>query len=632
MAQMTTTPIDVSSSDGGSDPEVAHHPTVRDRFVPPMPGPRWLAWLAPALVAVFAGALRFIRLGQPPHIYFDEVYYALDAFGLRTFGVEYQTVEDAEQRVNAGDLDIWLDTPDMVVHPPFGKWMIAAGDYLWGLLPFGEAMSPTGWRVAAAVVGALSVLLLARLALRMTRSILLGCMAGLILALDGLHFTQSRIAMLDIFLMFWLLAGVACLVADRDRVRARLADLADYGDTAAWWLGVRWWRIAAGVCFGLAAGTKWSALFYVAVFGLLTVAWDYGARRTAGQRRAIPRWFLVDAAPAFFQIVVVGFLTYLATWAGWLFTTTGYNRAWAAGEANGVWALVPEPLRATVAAFRGLWQYHGEMYRFHSELNESHAYASSAWEWIVMRTPVVYHFDGNQPGCGAPNCASTVVGLGTPVVWWLSIVALLVLLGWWATYRDWRAGVVLAGVAAGWLPWFAYPDRTMFVFYALPFLPFLVLAIVLAIGLLLGPDEGSPRFSQPRRVVGGIVSGVVMLLVLANFVYLYPVLSAENVRYEDWDNRMWFDTWVYGNQTPGESPEDEEAEESPDGETDGEDPLGGEVPDGDDAFGDDPLGDDPFGDGSLDDLDLDLDLDNDPFGDPSLDDFDLDFEDDPLGQ
>ena len=42
--------------------------------------------------------------------------------------------------------------------------------------------------------------------------------------------------------------------------------------------------------------------------------------------------------------------------------------------------------------------------------------------------------------------------------------------------RDWRAGAVLASLAAGWLPWFWYADhneRTMFSFYAVAFLPFL---------------------------------------------------------------------------------------------------------------------------------------------------------------
>src|SRR5947209_5022941 len=87
-------------------------------------------------------------------------------------------------------------------------------------------LSPFGWRFAAALVGSLSILLLARIARRMTRSTLLGCFAGLLLALDGLEFVMSRTALLDIFVMFWVLAAFGCLVVDRDAYRTRLADAA----------------------------------------------------------------------------------------------------------------------------------------------------------------------------------------------------------------------------------------------------------------------------------------------------------------------------------------------------------------------------------------------------------------------
>ena len=70
-------------------------------------------------------------------------------------------------------------------------------------------MTPFGWRFAGALIGTLSVLIFARVARRMTRSTLLGCAAGLLLALDGMHLVTSRTAILDIFVMFWVLAGFA---------------------------------------------------------------------------------------------------------------------------------------------------------------------------------------------------------------------------------------------------------------------------------------------------------------------------------------------------------------------------------------------------------------------------------------
>ncbi|TQN30302.1 dolichyl-phosphate-mannose-protein mannosyltransferase [Haloactinospora alba] len=523
-----------------------------------MPRPAWAGWLGAVLVALFAGALRFLDLGTPARIYFDETYYAKDAFSLWNYGYEHSTVENADELLAQGKQAIWTGGSDFVVHPPLGKWMIALGDWVWGVLPFGASMSPMGWRLAAAVVGTLSVLVLVRVATRMTRSWVLGCAAGLIMALDGLHFTMSRLAMLDIFLTFWILAGFAFLVLDRDRTRARLAGLADSGAALSGWLGMRWWRIAAGVCFGLAVGTKWSALFYIAAFGLLTVAWDYGARRTTGQRHVARRWFVFDAVPAFLQTVGVAAAVYLATWSGWFTTSGGHNRQWGAEHA-GALADSPGWLQAPVNALRSLFTYHSEIMSYHSSLSEPHDFASKPWDWIVMRIPVAFFYDGEGSDCDATSCSSAILGVGTPAVWWLGIVALLVMLVWWVVYRDWRAGAVLLGAAAGWLPWFAYPDRTMFVFYALPMLPFLALAIVLAIGLVIGQrgagsadgtDGSVPGRSPWARVAGGVVFGVVLLLVIANFTYLYPVLSAQSIPYEAWSDRMWFDTWIYGSAGP----------------------------------------------------------------------------------
>src|ERR1700712_1550469 len=86
------------------------------------------------------------------------------------------------------------------------------------------------WRFMSVVFGSLAILLLARAARRMTRSNLLGTIAGLLLALDGLEFVQSRMALLDIFLMFWIVAAFACLIRDRDHAREKLAAAVDRGD------------------------------------------------------------------------------------------------------------------------------------------------------------------------------------------------------------------------------------------------------------------------------------------------------------------------------------------------------------------------------------------------------------------
>ena len=139
-------------------------------------------------------------------------------------------VDGANEKILDGTTTgIWKDDPSMVVHPEVGKWLIALGEKAFGMDPF-------GWRISAAVAGALMVLVMCRLARRMTGSTALGCTAGLLLSLDGLHFVLSRLALLDIFLALFMLCAVTCLVADRDWYRAKLARLQPepVTDPASW--------------------------------------------------------------------------------------------------------------------------------------------------------------------------------------------------------------------------------------------------------------------------------------------------------------------------------------------------------------------------------------------------------------
>ncbi len=274
---------------------------VRERLVPPMPTDRVWGWVGPLLVTAVAGLLRFWDLGRPKAFIFDETYYAKDAWSLLHFGVEQNYIKAAKDgdpdpanvKILAGNLDgIWTGEPSYVVHPPGGKWMIALGEQLFGLTPF-------GWRFIVALTGTLAVLIVARTGRRLFRSTLLGCTAGLLLTLDGLAFVHSRTALLDPLVMFWALVAFAALVLDRDWARGRLAERLTAAQTARFGpsLGMRPWRLLAGVALGLACATKWSGIYFVAVFGLLTVLWDMGARRTAGVRRPWIGALVRDAAP-----------------------------------------------------------------------------------------------------------------------------------------------------------------------------------------------------------------------------------------------------------------------------------------------------------------------------------------------
>jgi dolichyl-phosphate-mannose--protein O-mannosyl transferase len=494
-----------------------------------MPGSRAWGWIGPLLVTAFGTFLRFNRLSVPPSIVFDETYYVPDALGILKYGTEHNYISNRNGLLARGDPHIWAPGGEFVAHPPFGKIMIAAGEWLFGLNPF-------GWRFAVAVVGSLAILMTARIARRMTRSTLLGCVAGLLLSLDGLEFVMSRTALLDIFLMFWILAAFGCLVIDRDQARERLANAMQRGrpDDGGPHLGVRWWRVLGGVCLGLACASKWNGVWYIPAFGGLALAWDAGARRAAGVSHWVYGGLVRDGRWVLASLAAIPLVTYITAWSGWLFTNTGYDRDWAAQHG------IHTPV---ISALVSLFEYNKAMLHFNATLSVHHPYESQPWSWLVISRPVSYYYAPSklgQDGCHVANCSQEVLAIGTPMIWWVSIATLLICIAWWLTQRDWRAGAVLVGVAAGLLPWFLFLNRTKFYFYAVAFDPFLVLSITLCLGLLIGSARASPA----RRVIGAAVTGAYLLAVLLNFYYLYPVLAAKVIPYSSWLARMWFSTWI----------------------------------------------------------------------------------------
>ncbi|MEO5854146.1 MAG: phospholipid carrier-dependent glycosyltransferase [Nocardioides sp.] len=545
------------TTDGRVLPDATTRARARVGLEDPFVG--WSAALGITLLGLF---LRLWHLGEPKAFSFDETYYAKDAWSLLNFGYARDYVEDADKLILGGQTtDLWKDTPSLVVHPDVGKWLIALGEKAFGLDPF-------GWRIASAVVGSLMILVMCRFVRRLTGSTLLGCVGGLLLSLDGLQLVLSRLALLDIFLTFFLLCAVHCLVADRDWFRRRLAgrvDLDDGGRVAherSWGpvrgLLVRPWLLAAGVCFGLAVGTKWTALYPLAAFGILVWVWSAGARRSFGVRWPLLRSALVDGVPAFLGLVGVGLVVYLATWAGWLLHAHDYEQSLSDTQyteyaGGSQWPTATEPdadgLGEVTQSLRSLWYYHQDVYTFHTSfLNDSdHPYKSKPSGWLLLNRPVGVDAQNDiQPGaqgCDAPagdTCQRQVLLLGNPLIWWAGCLALLWGLLMWLGARDWRYGVALVGVASTWLPWLQYDDRPIFLFYAIATLPFLVLALTLMLGQMIGATRGP----SPRRTAGVIVAGSYVVLTLLAFAWFWPIWTDVLLTRGEWVDRMWFLRWI----------------------------------------------------------------------------------------
>ncbi|MGW4896995.1 dolichyl-phosphate-mannose--protein mannosyltransferase [Kitasatospora sp. NPDC004240] len=488
---------------------------------------RHAGWLGPIAVALFAGLLRFWDLGHPNAFVFDETYYPKDAWSLLEQGYEGTWADSANTDVLADPQVIPLTAaPEFVAHPPLGKWVIALGEQLFGLNPF-------GWRFMTALLGTVTVLMLARIGRRLFGSTLLGCTAALLMAVDGLQLVMSRIGLLDGVQMFFVLAAFGCLLIDRDHARARLAAVRpDYGgDTVR--LGLRPWRIAAGVALGAACAVKWNGATVLAALGVLTVLWDQSGRRWAGARRPWRSMLRRDAVPAFLAMVGSALVVYVGSWSGWLASDGGYGRHWADGRPG--W--VPAPLRS-------LWHYHSQMWDFNTGLSTPHTYQSNPFSWLVQGRPVSMYWEQvpqGQRGCtDQGGCAAQILGLGTPLLWWAACFALVYLLWRWFFRRDWRSGAVLCAVAGIYLPWFQYQERTVFSFYMVVLVPFLCLAVAQMLGAMIGPEGVTPE----RRRYGTAGAALIVLAIMGCFAFYHPLYTAEVIPMTDWQDRMWFTSWI----------------------------------------------------------------------------------------
>ncbi len=523
------------------------------------PPDRLRGWVVTLVVTALAAVTRFLHLGMPTDAgtpVFDEKHYAPQAW----------------QMIQGG----WIeDNPgyELVVHPPLAKQLMALGQWMFGYDGF-------GWRFASAVAGTVLVLLIIRIARRMTGSTLLGGVAGLLATADGALTVSSRTALLDVFLTVFMVAAFACLLCDRQQVLDRMSAVAAEGrihDTP--WgprLGFRWWRFGAGVLIGLSCAAKWGGLYYVAFFGLLTVFSDVAARRRHGVRRPWLGTLVRDTPAALASIVVVPLLTYLGAWWAWFASEVGVDRhvvGWKVGT-GGTFSFVPDALRS-------LWYYSAHVLEFHEHLTNSagnrHPWESKPWTWPMSLRPLLYYFsDGDKvSGCGADKCVSAMMIVGTPAMWWLSLP--VALWGVWriVTRRDWRYTWIIVGYAAGYLPWFLNLDRQMYFFYSVPLAPFLILGITVVLGEILG---GARAHAPPVRTAHGTASAVTawsdargpaarpgpvppaylpgerrrlglaivcayVALVIANYVWLWPILTGGVISDAHWQMEMWLPSW-----------------------------------------------------------------------------------------
>jgi dolichyl-phosphate-mannose--protein O-mannosyl transferase len=555
----------------GEVPEVPDPVNPRRRLVPPMPTDAARGWIVTVVLTLIGGMLRFWELGWRTDggtPLFDEKYYAVQAAEmLRTGGVEDNQAFG------------------VIVHPPLGKQLIAIGELLFGY-------TPTGWRLASAIAGTLAILIVIRAVRRLTRSTMLGGIAGILLICDGLSQVMAHTALLDSIQAPFVIGAFACLLADRDLVRRRFAAATASGTMLDFPgglpLGARWWRFAAGFLLGCATAIKWNGAYWIVAFGIMTVIWDISARREYGLRNPVSAVFRRDLLPSLWSLGVVPVLTYLGSYWAWFLNETGWDRHVTAGG-DGIVGALRSLVTMTVAMLQTT-----DGILTPTDPQARHPWESKPWAWPLSARPVLYYLAGGEgtTGCGdgRTDCVKRILAVGTPMLWWVS----LFVLGWalWKAFArlDWRYAAVLVGYGAGYLPWFLIFDRQMYSFYMTPVAPFLVIGITLVLGDILGraaparvprrrarvpisaagendaapgdsrvaaddptagggPADGTRRSWLPRvwarmrcwdgRTVRLVIVCGYVGLVAANFIWMWPILmgnpiTPEHLRWETW--------------------------------------------------------------------------------------------------
>ncbi len=417
------------------------------------------AFLPITIITAFGLFLRLWNLDKPKGYIFDELYYAKNANSLINHGVELNSNNQAE----------------FVVHPPLGKWLIGIGIKIFGNNEF-------GWRISSAIVGTASIILIYLVALKLFDSILLASFSSAFLALDGLNLVMSRVALLDIFLMFFVLLAAYFLLSNQ------------------YWL--------SAISIGAATGVKWSGAYLIPIFLLISINFV---------RSGLIKQVLIR----FTQFILTPILIYLMSWFGWIFSDNGWDRNWAASQSD---SFMPDVVR-------NLWHYHSEILNFHTGLNDEHSYSANPWSWLILGRPTSFYYQSPK-NCDAATCAQEILAIGTPLLWWAATISLAVTFGFWLKKRDQISSFILTGIVVTYLPWFFFQNRTMFFFYAVTISPFLILALVYMISKLL--------HSGFRREFIYIF----VLLIFINFVYFLPVFIGWEIPYTAWLNRMWLPSWI----------------------------------------------------------------------------------------
>jgi dolichyl-phosphate-mannose--protein O-mannosyl transferase len=412
------------------------------------------------IIFIAAHLALMIGLTTPDKIMFDEVHY----------------VPAAKQLLEPGVHDPLLNP----MHPPFAKQIMALS-----IKAFGDV--PLGWRYPSVVFGSLAIvaMYLCGLALFAGQGPALATAA--LTFLNQMVFVQSRIAMLDIYMLTFGLLGIAAFMHGFRQQRPHVA----FG--------------LAGLAFGLSAACKWSGMFPLGVCtAIVAVIRLMQGWRTRFEDAAEGDWYRPGQWPDFRYthfaacFVLIPAAAYFATFI---------------------------PLYGL--SITDIIEAQRRIFTDNAGSHPPHPYMSSWPSWPLLMRPIWYQFDKI-----ADDRIQAVIFLGNPLILWPALAALGICLRDWIVTRRADAFLILAFYVGPWIAWATLPRTIGFIYYYLPSATVATLALVYAL------TQGER--AQPRWLLWLFVAAASV-----GFVALLPIsMSSIGTSMETYFRLMIFRSWI----------------------------------------------------------------------------------------
>ncbi|MBQ8159628.1 MAG: phospholipid carrier-dependent glycosyltransferase [Clostridia bacterium] len=422
--------------------------------------------------------------------YFDEIYHARTAFEHLNGLSPYETT-----------------------HPPLGKVIMS-----WSVAIFG--MTPFGWRFAGALIGILMVPVMYLIAKQLTKKTSIAVTAAILLSLDHMHYTQTRIATIDSFPVFFILCSFLFMLRfmqrdlAKDKLRSILPDLALSGFFMGCACASKWIGIYAG--FGLAVLYFWTLLRHLCLAGearkLLEaeVSLSEDERETLKKRAAVAPRLVKLCLWCLLFFVLIPIVIYLLSYIPYF----SYQHPSDPGM-----------------FLRLVWNAQNSMLSYHSTpgLGMDHPFYSPWYEWPVIARPMYYAMAYFME----QGKSMSIFCFGNPAIYLPGIFAFAALLFMLLRHRVYRrmdqrtpwmahlssdtwsldCAFLVIGLMAQFLPWVLVPRGT-YMYHYFASTPFLMLIICLCLSRL---EDRWPQAKYVRYVY--------LIVCLIFFVILFPYAS-----------------------------------------------------------------------------------------------------------